>query len=134
MAKKPEQPQGELFDKDSLKKAARREAAKWPPIGPRERRELEGVWRRVLAEARHPHRRPPPYAEPHLDVRPDGIAARAAAGYLPHRENHELTRSSAAYWASHRKCAACPGPNRRQSKHPFGQGPNTGHTPDGEPT
>lgn len=134
MTKKPHQLGMFFADKDNLKRISRKEAAKFPLVTPREHRALEQVWRTALAEARHPHRRPPPYADPHLAAEPGGIASRASRASRPHPESHEHTRRSQACWTNYRKCDACPGPNRRRGKLPFGQGPNVGHTPDGEPT
>lgn len=134
MTKIPHQLEIAFSDKYNLKRISRKEAAKFPPITPREHRALEQVWRTALAEARHPHRRPPPYADPHPAAEPGNIADRASHASRPHPESHERTRRSQAYWTSTRKCEACPGPNRRRGKYPFGQGLNAGHTPDGEIT
>lgn len=123
----------DLFRSDTLKEHARRESQKFPPVGEAELRRLKQIWRSSERQARQEDKPFIP-AEPDPGMQPDGIRHRATRAYLPHPEDPEATRRSQNYWTRHRKCAACPGPNRRQAKYPFGGGPNIGHDHDGQPT
>lgn len=108
-----------------LKEIARKEQQKFPPVSESERRYLEEVWRKCEREARFGGR---------LIVQLPPAQPRDWINHRPDPPDETADARSRAYWTSYQKCAACPGPHRRQGKFPFGQGPNTGHAQDGEIT